>query len=432
MSGGTLGVRTSPAPPVRIVHVGLGAFHRSHLAWYTAHASDASEWGIAAYTGRSAGLAEDLSAQDGLYTLVVRSTAGDEAERIGSIVRAHPGTDISGFLTDVAAPATAVVSLTITEAAYADQALPLDRTLLSDSKDTDLSDTRPSTAIGRLVLGLEARRRAGSGALALVSCDNLPENGGVLRQAVHSVATEVPGLVDWIDAHVSFVSSSVDRITPRLSDEETTELSQRYGDRVPVVAEPFSDWVIAGEFPAGRPQWESAGARFTGDLEPWEARKLWLLNGAHTLLASLGRLRGHLTVSEAIADAECLGAVDAYWDEACRHLPAELELPEYRTALLERFRNPRIRHLLAQIALDADTKMRVRIAPVAERERAAGRTAAACVAVVAAWLAIDGGASDHAGVERAVADLSPALGADEVFVDAVLAGRRSLGDLTLR
>ena len=432
MSGATLGVRESPAPPVRIVHMGLGAFHRSHLAWYTAHAADAEQWGIAAYTGRSADLADHLTAQDGLYTLVVRSPTGDEAERIGSIVRAHPGTDISSFLRDVAAPSTAIVSLTITEAAYADQSLPLDRALLAGSAHADLDGIRPLTALGRLVLGLEARRRAGTGALALVSCDNLPENGGVLRAAVGSLANGVHGLGDWIDAHASFVSSSVDRITPRLSDEEAAELAERYGDRAPVVAEPFSDWVIAGEFPAGRPQWESAGARFTGDLEPWEARKLWLLNGAHTLLASLGRLRGHLTVSEAIADAECLGAVDAYWDEACRHLPAELELPEYRTALLERFRNPRIRHLLAQIALDADTKMRVRIAPVAERERAAGRTAAACAAVVAAWLAIDGGASDRAGVERAVADLSPALGADEVFVDAVLAGRRSLADLTLR
>jgi fructuronate reductase len=427
-----LGERESPAPPVRIVHVGLGAFSRSHLAWYTAHAGDSEQWGIAAYTGRSAGLAEDLTAQDGLYTLVVRSPAGDEAERIGSIVRAHPGTDIPAFVEDVAAPATAIVSLTITEAAYADQALSPDRALLADSADADLDGIRPLTAIGRLVLGLEVRRRAGSGVLALVSCDNLPENGGVLRQAVHAVATEVPGLVDWIDAHVSFVSSSVDRITPRLSEEEAAELAQRYGDRAPVVAEPFCDWVIAGEFPAGRPQWEAAGARFTEDLEPWEARKLWLLNGAHTLLASLGRLRGHRTVAEAIVDAECLRAVDAYWDEACRHLPAALGLTEYRAALLDRFRNPRIRHALAQIALDADTKMRVRIAPVAVRERRAGRSADACAAVVAAWLAVEGEGTDLSSVECAVADISPALGVDTAFVAAVLASRRSIGDLTLR
>ncbi|CAN7218222.1 mannitol dehydrogenase family protein [Microbacterium foliorum] len=432
MSGVMLGVRESPAPPVRIIHMGLGAFHRSHLAWYTAHAGDSAQWGIAAYTGRSAGLADDLSAQDGLYTLIVRSPAGDDAERIGSIVRAHPGTDIPSFVNDVAAPATAIVSLTITEAAYADDRTALDRALLAGLLDDDLVSVRPVTAVGRLVLGLEARRRSCSGALALVSCDNLADNGGVLRAAVSSLAREVPGLVDWIDAHVSFVSSSVDRITPRLSDEETTELSRRYGDRAPVVAESFSDWVIAGEFPAGRPQWEVAGARLTDDLEPWEARKLWLLNGAHTLLASLGRLRGHHTVSEAIADMVCLRAVDAYWDEVCRHLPAELGLQEYRLALLDRFRNPRIRHLLAQIGLDSDTKMRVRVAPVAELERRAGRPADACAAVVAAWLAIGGQRGDRSSVECAVAELSPVLGDDEAFVDEVLASRRSIDDLTLR
>lgn len=412
--------------------MGLGAFHRSHLAWFTAHASDAAEWGIAAYTGRSAGLADDLTAQGGLYTLVVRSPAGDVAERIGSIVRAHPGTDLPSFVNDVAAPETVIVSMTITEAAYADDQISLDRSLLAESAGDDLAGARPVTAIGRLVLGLQARRRADSGTVALISCDNLPENGGVLRRAVRAVAAGVPGLVDWIDAHVSFVSSSVDRITPRLSDDEAAELRDTYGDRAPVVAEPFSDWVISGDFPAGRPQWEAAGARFTDDLEPWEARKLWLLNGAHTLLASLGRLRAHETVAEAIADPRCVRAVEDYWDEACRHLPAELGLAEYRSALLGRFRNPRIRHLLAQIALDSDTKMRVRVAPVAERERAAGRSAAACAATIAAWLEVDGRGSDRAGVEDAVTDLSPVLGVDAVFVDAVLASRRSLGDLTLR
>lgn len=432
-SAPALGPRATPAPPVRIVHLGLGAFHRSHQAWYTARAADAAQWGIAAYSGRSAALAEALNAQDGLYTLVIRSEDDDRAERVDSIVRAHAGWEFPRFLTDVAAPATAILSLTITEAAYSSGETAADAAVLRAlAEGVEPSTLEPRTALGRVVVALEARRRAGGGPLALVSCDNLPDNGGVLRDAVAALADAVPELRAWVDDAVSFVSGSVDRITPRLTDAETAVLSERYGDLAPVVTEPFSDWVISGAFPAGRPQWETAGVRFTDELETWEARKLWLLNGAHTLLAALGRLRNHRTVAEAIADAECLRAVDAYWDEACRHLPAELELPEYRTALLERFRNPRIRHLLAQIALDADTKMRVRIAPVAERERAAGRTAAACAAVVAAWLAIDGGASDRAGVERAVADLSPALGADAAFVDAVLASRGSIGDLTLR
>jgi len=432
-SSSLLGERTAAAPPVRIVHLGLGAFHRSHQAWYTARAADAEQWGIAAYSGRSAALAEALSAQQGLYTLVVRSPDDDRAERIGSIVRAHGGSELDRFLADVAAPTTAIVSLTITEAAYSSAETDVDVPVLrSLGEGIEPTDAEPRTALGRLVVALEGRRRGRGGSLALVSCDNLPDNGGVLRAAVGSLADAVPGLGDWVEEYVSFVSSSVDRITPRLSDEETAELTDRYGDRAPVVAEPFSDWVIAGAFPAGRPQWETAGARFTDDLEPWEARKLWLLNGAHTLLASLGRLRGHLTVAEAIVDTECLRAVDAYWDEACRHLPVALGLAEYRAALLDRFRNPRIRHLLAQIGLDADTKMRVRIAPVAERERRAGRSAAACAAVVAAWLAVEGQGSDLPAVRLSVADLSAALGADADFVEAVHRSRRQVGDLTLR
>lgn len=425
--------RTGPVPPVRIVHLGLGAFHRSHQAWYTARAADADLWGIAAYSGRSAALADALNAQGGLYTLIVRSPDDDRAEVISGIARAHGGSEFGRFLDDVSAPATAILTLTITEAAYSSTETDVDAPALQAlAAGADPSEIEARTALGRVVLALEARRRSGGDPLALLSCDNLPDNGGVLRAAVLSLAHGVPELEAWVESSVSFVSSSVDRITPRLSDAETAELADRYGDRAPVVTEPFSDWVIAGEFPAGRPQWETAGARFTDDLEPWEARKLWLLNGAHSLLASLGRLRGHRTVSEAIVDVECLRAVESYWNEACAHLPAELDLQVYRSALLDRFRNPRIQHLLTQIALDADTKMRVRIAPVAERERRAGRSGEACARVIAAWLAVDGGAADRASVLTAVDGLSAELSADDEFVDVVhdLVDHRDL--LTLR
>ncbi len=417
---------------MRIVHLGLGAFHRSHQAWYTARAADAAQWGIAAYSGRSAALAEALNDQDGLYTLVVRSSDGDRAERVDSIVRAHGGSELRRFLADVAAPTTVIVSLTITEAAYSRDETDADAAVLrSLAEGVEPTELEPRTALGRVVVALDARRRGGGGPLALISCDNLPDNGGVLRDAIRTLAAALPELRAWIDDNVSFVSGSVDRITPRLSDEEAAELSERYGDRAPVVAEPFSDWVISGAFPAGRPQWETAGARFTDDLEPWEARKLWLLNGAHTLLASLGRLRGHRTVAEAIADPECLRAVDAYWHEAEQQLPADLGVQEYRAALLDRFRNPRIRHLLAQIGLDADTKMRVRIAPVAERERRAGRTGVACATVIAAWIALEAPEADRADVQRAVAQLSAALGGDETFVDGVLDSLSAVAELTL-
>lgn len=416
--------RSRPAPPVRIVHLGLGAFSRSHTAWYTSRADDAAQWGIAAYTGRSTGLADALTAQDGVYSLVTRSAAGDRQEVVESIVRAHPGDDMASLLADLSAPTTVVVTLTITEAGYRtgadglpddlDPLVVADRRLLARVAEGDADAARGMrTALGRLVAGLDARRRAGAGPLAVVSCDNLPDNGGHLSRAVFGLAASVPETARWCADQVSFVSCSVDRITPRVEPAELARLTARYGDAAPVVAEDFSDWVISGEFPAGRPAWETAGARFTVDLEPWEARKLWLLNGAHTILACLGPLRGHDLVSEAISDEVCRDAVEHFWDDAQRSLPGGLGLPAYRHALLERFANPRIAHPLAQIALDTATKVRLRIVPVAERERAAGRPASGAAGALAAWLASDGAIGATA---TGLARVSASLAEDDEFV----------------
>lgn len=425
--------RTHPSPPVRIVHLGLGAFSRSHLAWYTARAADATQWGIAAYTGRSSALAGALTAQDGIYTLVTRGADGDRTETIDSIVRARPGDDVESLIADIAAPTTAIVSLTITEAGYraapggapdeSDPLIAADRAVLATLGGDPAGAHRLQTAPGRLAAALDARRSSGGGPLAIVSCDNLPDNGGIASRVVLGMLGSVSeGAVAWCAENVSFVSGSVDRITPRLAPDEAERLSAQLGDLAPVVAEPFSDWVLAGEFPAGRPDWESAGARVVADLEPWEARKLWLLNGAHTVLANLGPSRGRAVVSEAIGDAECRSVVEAFWDEAAAHLPAELDIEAYRAALLDRFANPRIAHALAQIALDTPTKLRLRIAPVAERERTAGRPASGCARAFAACMADVPGDELRAYVRAA----SPLLADDAEFVADVVGARDEL------
>lgn len=432
--------RTVPAPPVRIVHLGLGAFSRSHTAWYTHASPNAREWGIAAYTGRSRDLSDRLSAQDGLYTLVERDGHGDRTEIIGSVVRAHPGDDIDALVRDLAAPETAIVMLTITEVGYrltADDQPDGDDPLVARDRNElrsvangllNLSEARPATAPGRLLLGIEARRRAGGGPIAVVSCDNLPDNGGRLGRGLTAWASGLaPELSHWIQRNVSFVSSSVDRITPRISEHEENVLCARYDDRAPVVAEPFHDWVISGSFPAGRPAWESAGARFVEDLEPWEARKLWLLNGAHTLLACLGLLRGHATVADAIADPVCRSAVEELWDDAEVALPPGIDVSAYRDALLKRFANPRIEHLLRQIVQDTDTKVKLRIAPVAEIARANGRDARGCALALASWIVAqrngmipgDSATDLPATVADLVADASARMGADGRFVALV-------------
>lgn len=393
----TRSIRPAEAAPIRIVHLGLGAFHRSHQAWYTQHAGDSAEWGIASFTGRRPDAAAALSEQDGLYTLVERADGGDSFEVIASIVQAADGADVGRLAELIAARGTAVVTLTVTEAAYGlGPDGRLDSTAPAIADDLLLlaagsaAGRFPATPLGRLVLALAARRGSGAGPLAVVCCDNLAHNGKVARQAVLGMAEAFDAeLAAWIRANISFVSTSVDRITPRTTaaDLDAVASACGYRDESPVVTEPFRDWVLSGAFPAGRPRWEDAGATFVDDIEPFENRKLWLLNGAHSLLAYAGQLRGHTTVAQALADPGCREAVEAYWGEAEAHLTgADLRIGDYRAALLARFGNARIAHNLAQIAMDGSTKLRLRAVPVLRAERAAGRTGAAAARMIAAWM----------------------------------------------
>lgn len=392
-----------PKAPVRIVHLGLGAFHRSHEAWYTQHAADASEWGIAAFTGRRPDAALTLAGQDGLFTLLERSGSGDKFEVIASIVEAVDGADVGRLCELVSAAATAMVTLTITEAAYglaADGSFDVgspgvagDLTVLAGAagnRGTAGAAGPPTTPLGRLVFALAARRDAGGGPLAIVSCDNLSGNGDVARRAVTGMAEAWDSdIATWIGENVAFVNTSVDRITPRTTEADIAEVEERcgYRDSSPVVAEPFRDWVLSGEFPAGRPRWEDAGAVVVDDIVPYENRKLWLLNGAHSLLAYAGQLRGHTTVAQALEDPLCRDAVESFWDEAEAHLQGkDLHVPEYREALRLRFGNGRIAHHLSQIAADGTTKLRMRALPVLAAERSQGRSGAGSALILAAWV----------------------------------------------
>ncbi|MDQ1723426.1 MAG: fructuronate reductase, partial [Frankiaceae bacterium] len=191
-----------------------------------------------------------------------------------------------------------------------------------------------------------------------------------------------------------------------------------FADAMPVVTEPFTEWVLAGTFPSGRPDWELGGARFVDDVSAYENRKLWLLNGAHSLLAYAGSARGHRTVAEAIADDELLGRVEQWWDEAAPHVG--LETDAYREALLARWRNPRIEHRLAQIAGDGSQKLPVRVLPVARAELAAGREPLAAAGILAAWIAHLRGAGAPVTDTQAATFVQAASGPPELAVPRVL------------
>jgi fructuronate reductase len=440
--------RGRPAAPVRLVHLGLGNFFRAHQAWYTDRAPDAGEWGIAAFSGRRAELADALTAQEGLYTLITRAPDADRFDVLGSISRAHPGAGHEAWLGCLASPDVRAVTITVTEAGYLrgpGGGLDRDRPQVQADVEALRQDRGAPvrTAPARLVAGLAARRQAEAGPLALVPCDNLPSNGAVLGRVLRELAELVdPTLADWIAGSASYVTTMVDRITPRTSPEDLETVKQVTGleDRCPVATEPFSEWVLSGAFPGGRPGWEGAGATIADDIEPYEHRKLWLLNGGHSLLAYAGSALGHETVADAVADETCRGWLEEWWSEASRQLPfAEPDLAAYRTALLHRFANPRMHHRLDQIAADGSQKLPVRLLPTLRLERAAGRLPQGAVRALAAWIGhlrgvgvpvVDARADQviplaggplREAVPRVLAALDPTLADDQELVAAVLA-----------
>ncbi|GAA4180050.1 mannitol dehydrogenase family protein [Gryllotalpicola koreensis] len=342
----------------RLVHLGLGNFFRAHQAWYTERANalqPEDPWTYTAFTGRSPALAAAMTAGGDRYTLIERGASGDSAMTIRAVAHSIPGGDTDAWAAALSEPELAVVTVTVTESGYG---------------------AEPSGAPARLLAGLAARRSAGGGPLALVSCDNLAGNGEVLHGAVVRLAEASDlELARWVEANVTFPSTMVDRITPHS------------GDPLTVVTEPFSEWVIAGGFPAGRPAWDEVGARFVDDVAPYERRKLWLLNAAHSTMAYLGLLAGFETVDQAWASPEIRATVEQLWGEVRPVLGfSDDETDAALAALRPRFANPRIAHRLEQIARQGREKLAQRQqAIMATRVEAGLPPGEACQTTIAAF-----------------------------------------------
>ncbi|WP_324343335.1 mannitol dehydrogenase family protein [Baekduia sp.] len=332
-----------------IVHVGVGGFHRAHLALYTHRVAAAGgDWGIVGLglTPQDASMRDVLERQDNLYTLVERGPGEPAVEVIGSIigyVHAPPGRD-DPVTELVAAPSTAILSLTITEAGYGEPV-----------------DGRP-TAFDRIAAALAVRRAREAGPLTILSCDNLPGNGAVARRAALAAAERVGGgLSPWIQEHCTFPNSMVDRITPMTSDADRAWLRDIRGidDGWPVVAEAFRQWVVEDAFAAGRPSWEDDGALFTDRVHDWELYKLRMLNAGHSSMAYLCALEGIVYVDEAMATPPVRTFVeDLLLREA---VPTLAEIPghpreEYVASVLERFQNTGVRDQIARLCIDGSAK----------------------------------------------------------------------------
>jgi fructuronate reductase len=394
-----------------IVHLGLGAFVRAHLAVYNDDALDAgaaADWGIGGVSLRQPDTRDALAPQQGLYTLVLRDGEGERLRVVGSVLDAMVAPDDpSAVVERIAHPATRIVSLTVTEKAYASDA--------------------PGSAVALIVHGLALRHARGLGPVTLLSLDNLPSNGHVLRHRVLAL-TERQGptaLADWIANRCTFPCSMVDRIVPRTTDADRARIAVALGvhDAWPVVAEPFIDWVLEDRFAAGRPDWP--GVRYVAthdEVAAWERLKLRMVNGAHSALAYLGVVAGWTTVDAAMAQPALRRFIDAMLrDEVEPTLSGLAVPPDYRERLLERFANPALAHRCAQIAMDGSQKIPQRLLGTVRDRLAAGAPIAHLALALAAWLHFLRG-RDEAGNGYAIDDpLAPML-------QALLRGADALPD----
>jgi fructuronate reductase len=377
-----------------IVHLGLGAFHRAHQAVYTDAVLAAGDhrWGIVAASLRNPATRDALAPQDGLYTLNIRG-AEDRFSVIGSIRQVLVAPENPAALLDVlCAPETAIVSLTVTEKAYCRDAASgaLDETH-ADIRHDLANPLTPRSVLGLLLAAIARRRRERSPAFTVLCCDNLPANG----QTVHALLTAfarlyAPELGTYVAYEIACPDTMVDRIVPATTDEDRDRVNAALGlaDAWPVIAETFTQWVIADHFPSGRPAWEDAGATLVADVAPFEAMKLRLLNAAHSGLAYLGYLAGAETVADAMAD-EGLARFAARLLEDARPtltLPAGTDVAGYSSALLNRFRNPALRHRTWQIAMDGSQKLPQRILGTIADRLAQGRSIETHALVVAGWM----------------------------------------------
>jgi fructuronate reductase len=391
---------------VGIVHLGLGAFFRAHGAIYTQEAMAASggEWGILGVSLQSPATRDQLEPQGGLYTALELGPGGAVARPVTSVARVLVAReDPRAVISAMADPAVRVVTLTVTEKGYCHE--PSTGTLLRDHPDIrhDIEHDLPESAPGFLVRALAARRAAGLRPFTVLTCDNLPHNGRVVRSVVLALAREIdPALAEWIGEEGRFPATMVDRIVPATKPEDIETVARLTGwvDAAPVVHEPFRQWVIEDDFVDGaQPDWAAAGAQIVADVTPFEHMKLRMLNGTHSALAYLGYLAGHETIADTMADPVFAAFVARLWREEINPVlvaPRGTSLDAYADALAARYANPALRHRTWQIAMDGSQKLPQRILGTLGEALDQGRTCPGLVLAVAGWMHYVGGV-DEAG-----------------------------------
>lgn len=388
--------RSAQTIPVGIVHLGLGAFFKAHGAIYIEEAQSPSggDWGILGVSLQSPSMRDQLAPQGGTYTaleLGPKKQTPRHVQIVQDVIVARENPLV--VLEAMAAPSTHIVSLTVTEKGYCHE--PATGRLNAEHPDIlhDIQSPLPVSAPGYLVRALEIRRKRGLAPFTVLTCDNLPQNGHVVRGVVLDLARLIdPALADWIAAEGRFPSTMVDRIVPATKPEDIAHVAELTGthDASPVMHEPFRQWVVEDNFVGGRrPDLASVGVQLVEDVTEYEHMKLRMLNGTHSSLAYLGYLAGHETISDCIADPVLKRFVSYLWSaEIIPALtpPPGTVLAHYADELLQRYANPAIRHRTWQIAMDGSQKLPQRILGTLATNFAAKRPSPGLLLAVAAWM----------------------------------------------
>jgi fructuronate reductase len=390
-----------------IVHLGLGAFARAHLAEYTDDAlvRAPGDWGITGVSLQRPDQRDRLAPQDGLYTALQRDGAGTQARIIGCVQRVlvAPETPLA-VVTAMADPTCRIVTLTVTEKGYCHDPASGRLDFSHPNITADLAHpAAPRSAIGLIVAALERRRAARLSPFTVLCCDNLPQNGRLLARLVDEFARRRNAqLADWIAAKAAFPCTMVDRIVPATADADIAAASEAVDllDLAVVVHEPFRQWVIEDRFVStARPAWQEVGAQFVADVAPYEHMKLRVLNAAHSALAYLGYLSGRETVVEAVSDSILRRFVFDLWHEEIIPVltaPPGINLSAYSDRLMRRFENPAIQHRTWQIATDGSQKLPQRLLDTVRERLALQLPVTRLAHVIAAWIRYVG-AIDEAG-----------------------------------
>lgn len=348
----------------RIVHIGIGAFHRAHQAIFTdiSNEKTGSSWGITGISMRSATVRNTLKQQDFLYTVMEKSAAEENLRLVQSLDDVIVATEsLSDALSSIADASTKIVSITVTEKGYCHANGHLD--LSNETIKADLANKSCISLPAFLVRALEQRQKEGAGKVTLMSCDNLPHNGQILKSVVSEFAEKSnDALAAWISENVSFCSTMVDRIVPAATPESMSYISEAIGlqDDASLLCEPFKQWVIEDNFNVARPEWEAAGALFVSDVNSYEKLKLRFLNGCHSFTAYSGLLLGDEYIHETVTRPE----VNAFIKELSLlemqnslDMPCGMDGPEYQEVIASRFANPFVPYKNSQVATDGSLKI---------------------------------------------------------------------------